>query len=590
MAKPRVSMLGAMSDGAQAADRSPEPYDPGPAPRRRWIPLLVAALAAATGWWLAPAPWPPGEGRLDLSYGGRRVATSAVQVGSAEPVVVEGAADGTTLIVRLPAGLPIDEPIEARISARASGRSLRLALGEAEISLVLPDGRRETIPVLQRKGDGLVAGRRPPQGSSVVLGILGAVVVLWVTEALPLFVTSLAIPVALVAARTAQATDALAPFFHPIIALFFGGFLMAEAMRRTRLDHLAAISIVARAGRSPATLFAAMLGVAAFLSMWMSNTAAVAVLIPIALAVTEPLQSLGYRKAVVLGIAYAATIGGVGSAIGTPANPLAITFLEDFVGRSVSFVEWFAFGLPMVVLFLPLMGAYLWWRKRARPESGRFEEARRVARSDLASARRPTRDQLVVLSVFLAVAALWLTQTWHGLDTGIVAVGGAVALAALGKVRPDDLGRISWASLLTFGGGLTLGLFLVETGTSDWLATRLGAFAEVPAWLAVALVALFALALTTVASNTATAAMLVPLAIPLAGILGVEPVRLVVVVAIASSVDFALVIGTPPTMLAYSTRLYTTGEIFRTGFLLDLLGILLLVTAVTGLWEVLGVL
>ena len=145
------------------------------------------------------------------------------------------------------------------------------------------------------------------------------------------------------------------------------------------------------------------------------------------------------------------------------------------------------------------------------------------------------------------------------------------------------------ASLLTFGGGLTLGLFLLSTGTSDWIATRLGGLSAVPPPVAVVVVAAVTLALTTVASNTATAAMLVPLAIPLAGITGVDPVMLVLVVAVASSVDFALVIGTPPTLLAYSTRLYTPGQIFRIGIVLDVIGVLLLSLVVVWIWQLLGI-
>lgn len=129
---------------------------------------------------------------------------------------------------------------------------------------------------------------------------------------------------------------------------------------------------------------------------------------------------------------------------------------------------------------------------------------------------------------------------------------------------------------------------MVQSGTSDWIATRLEGLAVLPSFIAVAGVAVLALALTAVASNTATAAMLVPLAIPLATVLGVDPVLLVVVVAIASSVDFALVIGTPPTMIAYSTRLFTSREIFRIGIVLDGIGILILVTVVVGIWHLLG--
>ncbi len=332
-----------------------------------------------------------------------------------------------------------------------------------------------------------------------------------------------------------------------------------------------------------------MLGVTAVLSMFMSNTAATALLIPIAIAVTAPLADTGFRKALILGIAYAGTIGGVGSAIGTPANQLAIEFLEGFSGRTISFVEWFAFGLPMVVLFVPIMAAYLWKRSKVSIDPVLLAEAASIADKERRALGRPTHDQMVVLLVFAAVVAGWMTQTIHGFHAGIVALAGAVALFVLGRLVPEDLGRISWQALLTFGGGLTLGLFLVQTGTSDYLATRLTALVDVPDILAVLAVAMLTLLLTTVASNTASAAILIPLAIPLSGVLGVSTTGLVIGVAIASSIDFALVVGTPPTMIAYSTGLYRAGEILRKGILLDLVGIVLLVFVVTRIWEFFGI-
>jgi sodium-dependent dicarboxylate transporter 2/3/5 len=557
--------------------------EPDTPSRRRWVAFLFAALAAVGGWVAAPQSWPVGAGEIQLREGDTIVASAPIVVGDAQRV--ETQIDGATLL--LPDGVPTDDQIT--LTAQLDPTTVDLA--EIVVWLVLPDGRDELIPVLQADAQsGIIEAERwPPDGSAAVLALLGAVVVLWVTEAIPLWVTSLAIPVVLVATGVASPNASLGNFFHPIIALFFAGFLMAEAMRRTRLDHLAAISIIARAGRSPRLLFATMLAVSAFLSMWMSNTAATAVLLPIALAVTAPMESIGYRRAIVLGIAYASTVGGVGSAIGTPANPLAITFLRDFVGRDITFVEWFVIGLPMVVLFLPIMGAYLWWRMGAAPDPERFVDARRVASDELRAAGRPNRDQLTVIAVFLGVIAVWLTEPIHGLETGIVALGGAVVLALLRQIDQDDLGRISWASLLTFGGGLTLGVFLVQTGTSDWVATQLGGLAEVPGPVAIAAMATVTLLLTTVASNTASAAIIVPLAIPLATIVGVDPVILVLVVAIASSIDFALVIGTPPTLLAYSTRLFTPSQIFRVGIVLDLVGLILLVTAVAWIWQLLGI-
>jgi len=311
----------------------------------------VALLAAALGFSAAPGVWATGSGSLEVVVGGATLTTD-VTLGSASPIRFTD----QEITIEADRGIPVDEMFDVTVSKVGTV----LALGDVEVTLITADGSRQTVPVLRQIEGDVTASRRPPQGSGVVLALLGAVIVLWVTEFVPLFVTSLAIPVVLLAGGAASFGDAVSPFAHPIIVLFFAGFLMAEAMARVGLDKLAAAAIVARAGKSPLMLFSAMLAGSAFLSMWMSNTAAVTVLVPVALAVAEPTGSTSYRKAIVLGIAYASTIGGVGSAIGTPANPLAIEFIDELTGRQIGFVEWFLFGLPMVFLFLPLMGFYLW--------------------------------------------------------------------------------------------------------------------------------------------------------------------------------------------------------------------------------------
>ena len=541
-----------------------------------WAVALVAALGAA---WLAPADWSAGPGALAVELRGTTVVDEVVEVGNDDAESLDATTGSTTVTVDLPSGVPLDAPIEVRIAVTEAGQPVRPSADDVRVDLTLPDGRVELLPIV-RWDDAtasLVGSRQPTSGAVVVLALLALVVVLWVSEALPLFVTSLAIPIVLVASGVVSAGDATAPFANPIIVLFFAGFLMAEAMHRTRLDHWVAVAVTARAGTSAVGLFATVVALAAFLSMWMSNTAAAAVLIPVAIAISEPLDHRGLQRTLVLGIAYAATIGGVGSAIGTPANQLAIEFLDGF-----------GFGLPMTILFLPLMGLYLWWRGDIHLDPGLLSEARRVARREREQLGRPDRDQLVVLAVFGAVMLGWLTETFHGVHAGLVALAGAVALFVLGRLLPEDLGRISWPALLTFGGGLTLGLALVQTGTSDHLATRLTGLAGLPSAVAVLAVALIALGLTTVASNTASAAILIPLALPLARVLGVDPTMLVVVVAVATSIDFALVIGTPPTMIAHSTGLLTARQIFRRGILLDLVGLLVLVFVVTRIWEVTG--
>ncbi|MDH3307261.1 MAG: DASS family sodium-coupled anion symporter [Acidimicrobiia bacterium] len=545
---------------------------------RRWQ-LIAAVLLAATGWLIAPAPWPEGDGLLTVTVGDQSIVVP-VEIGRSDRVTV----DRFDVGIIAPEGVRADAPVVVVVEAPA-GDTVAVAID-------LPDGRVERIPVQRYDAESGAheATRRPPVGARAVIALLGLVIVLWISEAVPLFVTSLLIPVVLVAAEVGSAREALAPFFHPIIALFFGGFLMAEAMRRVGLDRLAAVYLVSTTGRNPKTLLFGLMAVSAFLSMWMSNTAAAAVLVPVAIAVTAPVEVPEYRRTAVLGIAYAATIGGVGSAIGTPANPLAIEFLESFAGRQISFAGWFAFGLPMVILMLPIIGVYLWWSMGVEIDPASFVRVRDAARSELRSVGRLERPQLTVLGVFVGVMFVWLTQTWHGIDTGIVALAGAVALAALGTIVPEDLGRISWTALLTFGGGLTLGVFLTESGASDWLATRLGGLEALPAAVGVGVIGLVALTLTTVASNTAAAAMMIPLAIPLAGVIGVEPTFLVLVVAVASSIDFALVVGTPPTMIAYSTGLFRTREIFRIGIVLDVIGLLLLVTVVAAIWGAMGLL
>ncbi len=552
--------------------------------------LVLAAIVGLVLATFAPDDWPVGEGAVIVTLMDEPVLQAPVGIGASEATELVDGGDTTTVTITFPDGIPTRGEIAAGIRLTRNGEPVRPLLSDVAVELRLPDGRDELVPVTRWNEElgQLEATRRPSRQAAVVLGLLGFVVVLWVSEAFPLFVTSLLIPVVLVITGVGGAVEATSPFFNPIIVLFFAGFLMAEAMQRTGLDHYVAVSITAGAGRSALTLFTAMVALTAFLSMWMSNTAATAVLVPIAIAITNPLDEARFQRSLVLGIAYAATIGGVGSAIGTPANQLAIEFLDQYGGKSISFIAWFAYGLPMVLLFLPIMGVVLWQRRHARFDPAHFRQARTVAEAERTRLGGLDRDQGVVLIVFMAVAAGWVTSTLHGVHAGIVALGGAIVLFMLGKLMPEDLADISWASLLTFGGGLTLGVFLVETGTSDYVATRLTGLATWPDLLAMLAVATVTLLLTTVASNTASAAILIPLAIPLAAVLGIPATTLVIIVAIASSVDFALVIGTPPTMIAYSTRLYTAGQIFRTGIALDLIGVVLLVVAVTRVWEWLG--
>jgi sodium-dependent dicarboxylate transporter 2/3/5 len=534
----------------------------------RWF--VLAALAALFGATLAPAPWPEGPAVLVVDVQGAHV-EAPVRVGG-EAVAVDTPAGPVTL-----SAVTVDRPVQAT------------APEGARVALRLADGREALLPVVGTAPEGRALKRNPPVHAAVVLGLLAAVVVLWVSEALPLWVTGLLVPVVLVAAADTPLAAALAPFFSGTIALFLGGFLLAEALAKEGLDRRLALWAVDRLGRSPASLFATLMAVAAFLSLWMSNTAAAAVLIPLAIAVAAPITGKGYDKVLILGVAYAANTGGIGSAIGTPGNQVAVRFLDEQLGHPISFVGWFAVGLPVVAVVLPAIGAVLWWRLAPEVTPAAFARAREIAREERAAAGPLTAGAWRVAGVFALMVAAWLTEELHGVDAAVVALAGVVALAAVGAIDTPDLHRIGWPALLTFGGGLSLGGALARSGVSDFVATQLEALATVPAPLAVLAVATLTAGLTAVASNTASAAVLVPLAAPLAGILGADPVVLALVVAVASSLDYALVIGTPPTMMAYGTGRFTVAEIFRAGLLLDVIALGLLLAVAVAVWPWLGI-
>lgn len=452
---------------------------------------------------------------------------------------------------------------------------------------------RQVVPPTGRSDGWLGFTMRVPFRAKICTALLFAVAALWLTEVVPLAAASLLIPVVIVVTSVTDPSTVLQPFFHPVVVLFFAGFLLAEGMQRTGVDRIIALRILQRASLEPAFLMVTMMGLTAFLSMWMSNTASVAIIIPIALAVFERLPEdasrTGFRRALILGIAYAATVGGVGSAIGTPANILAMTFLNDFTGDQLAFVDWFYYGLPLTIIMVPIIWLYLIFVFRVRLHHVGPHLSHQVYDRQLKEMGPLNRDQRFLLLVFVAIMGLWLTDGWHHIHSAIVALGGVLLLFFSDTIKKEDLNRIDWNALLTFGGGLALGNMLVMTGVSDWITLQLTGLATLPSSLVVFLVAGLTVIIGAFISNTACAAMLIPLASPLARILHLDPRLLVAVVAIASSIDFALVVGTPPTMMAYSTGFFEARDIFRRGIVLDLIGILLLSFGVIWIWRWLGV-
>ncbi len=561
---------------------------------------LIFILALGTlGWWWGPA---------DLEAGSYTATVSAVVEGSKLEVVYpfEVGREGDSIVSAEAAGefyRLVVSGVDAypdRLGTRLTftvqvvdriGGAVPLGLGQVT-SVIRGEGYEQELPPTEAGDNGVLFGMRLPFRAKIVMAILFLVAGMWLTEAVPLAAAAIFIPVAIVVTGVAEAETVLAPFAHPIIVLFLAGFLMAEAMRRTGVDRLIAISILKRASHRPAFLMLTMMILVAFLAMWMSNTAAVSIVIPIALAVLEKMPegegTKNFKRALILGVAYAAASGGIGSAIGSPSNLMALTFLNEYTGAGLTFMDWFKIGLPMVALLLPTVWLWLLFSfgipLRAAPI-----DVRRLIDEGEEQSKGLQWQQGWVLATFLVVMALWLSEPWHGVPTGIVALGGAFALFVMSFLKQEDLNRINWNALLTFGGSLAIGTMLVSTGVSDWIALQLIGLATLPAPVVIFLIAGIAVLTSAFISNTASSAMLIPLVIPLAQMLQLDPVLLVAVVAIGSAVDFALVVGTPPTMIAYATGFFTTQDIFRRGIVLDVLGVILLSFVVVWIWLGLGV-
>jgi solute carrier family 13 (sodium-dependent dicarboxylate transporter), member 2/3/5 len=405
--------------------------------------------------------------------------------------------------------------------------------------------------------------------AQAVLAISVFTGVMWFTEAIPLHATALLATALLIFAGT-QPKDAFSPYFAPTIVLFFGGFVVARALEKHGLDQQIARRFLSRFGQDPALFLLGLMCVTAFLSLWMANTAATAIMLPVTLYVIRKgkMQKLksNYAKSLVLAISFASTIGGIGTIVGTPPNGITVADLAA-EGVHVPFFEWSYMAMPFVLLFLPV--AWIILLRVFPPE---------VKKIELDGGKEPySREQKLVLAVSLLTIAAWVSVSLHGVADATVAVCAVVALYALGLLDTGDMSKIDWASLLMFGGGLSLGAAIDSSGLGAYLGGLLVGFVTGQATLLLYVSILaFTVILTLSASNTATAALIVPVMIPLAKALGLGVKQLSVLAGIGTSLDFILPVGTPPSAISYSTGYITTWDMAKAGLVVTTAGILLL--------------
>ncbi len=421
-------------------------------------------------------------------------------------------------------------------------------------------------------------------GALALFALIGG---LWLTQALPLAVTALLVPVGAVALGLAAPAAALAPFANPVIFLFLGGFALAAALQRHGLDRALASGVMRLAGGRRLGAVLLLAAMAALLSMWISNTATAAMMLPLALGLLrgddEPDDgttaqpgstaaaggtgdAIGARERifVLLVLAYSCSIGGIATPVGSPPNAIAAA------QAGIGFAQWLGFGLPAVALLWPLMLGLL----------GLLLRPRLGGRVELAPVRIEwTRPRMLTVAIFGATVAAWIGGAPLARALGIAGdTDGIVALAAIALLVgsgalgwPELERRAQWGVLLLFGGGLALSALMQASGASRFLAEGvIGLVQGAPAWLVLAGVVAFVVFLTELVSNTASAALLLPIFLPMAELPGLPAPAAAATIAIAASCAFMLPVATPPNAIVFGTDQVPQREMMRCGLWLNL--------------------
>ena len=433
----------------------------------------------------------------------------------------------------------------------------------------------------------------PPAGLSETawrtVGMAAMMAVWWSTEAIPIPATSL-LPVLLIPLLGIDSlAKATAPYANPTIFLFLGGFLLGLAMQRWNLHKRIALATLLAVGNQPSRQIAGFMIATAFISMWVSNTATSIMMLPIGLSVIGLLtegsareQSERFATALLLGIAYAASVGGIATLIGTPPNALLAAFLRENHDVHIGFGQWMLLGVPVTAGML----LFTWWwltRGGFRLSGG---DSRSMLQQEMAALGPMSRQEKLVALIFTLAALAWifqplLAELLPGLNDTSIAIGAALLLFLIPanvKERTflldwQTANKLPWGVLLLFGGGLSLAGVIGASGLAEWIAQSLGGLDMLPLILMIGLVALVITFLTEITSNTATAAAFLPLLGALAVAQGLPPQMLAIPAAIAASCAFMMPVATPPNAIVFGTGEMRIQSMIKAGFALNLFGV-----------------
>jgi solute carrier family 13 (sodium-dependent dicarboxylate transporter), member 2/3/5 len=424
----------------------------------------------------------------------------------------------------------------------------------------------------------------------------------WMTQALPLTATALLPFIAFPLFGIMTASESAAAYYSPILFLVLGGAMIALAIERTGLHRRLALAIVARGGASPAAMLFAFMTATAIISMIVSNTATTLIMMPIALAVLHAARieagyTGGFAGALVMGIAFAASLGGLGTLVGSPTNAIAAGIIERTTGLNIDFLTWALYGVPLVILSIPLCWWILMRVQQVRPTD--FDPAAALRGIGTAGAWSIAEKRLVPLVA--AVVAGWVAIPFlapflprDSLTDGTIAIIAALTLFVIpdGTGRAllnwDEANRAPWGVIMMFGGGLALAAGMGASGLGDWLGVALQPLRAVhPAVVALVLVGIVVV-ITEFASNVAAASAIIPVVAGIIAATGIDPILLALPAAWAASWGFMLPSGTGPNAIAWATGHIALPRMLKAGLALDLAGVPLMVAVVWMLSPVLG--
>jgi len=440
-----------------------------------------------------------------------------------------------------------------------------------------------------------------PEGLSDAAWKTAAVTILmgiwWITEAIPISATALLPIVLFPVLGVFSIGDATGPYANPLIFLFMGGFVIALAMEKWNLHKRIAISIVNYVGIKPSSIIIGFIIASAFLSMWVSNTATAIMMLPIAMSILELLDKndksakINFEIVLVLTIAYACNIGGMGTLIGTPPNALLAGFVLENYNIEISFLDWMMVGVPIMLVSLPLM--YFILTKFVYPiKIKELPGGKELIQSQMEKLGNISNQEKKVAVVFVSAALLWmfrplLSSVIPGLSDAGIAIGAAVAFFMIPAnseenrflLKWSDTKRLPWGVLILFGGGLSMASAISSTGLATWIGSGIGSLNTWPIILIILIVIALIVFLTEMTSNTASTAAFLPILASVAIGLGENPFLLAIPTVLGASCAFMLPVATPPNAIVYGSGKISIPEMSKAGLWLNLMFILLLTLA-----------